>query len=63
MNIGAVMAFLLGKYFNYADQATYLMIPTILFVILFAWIPETPVHLLKVDKLKVTGSKFSSLFH
>lgn len=53
MNIGGVMAFLLGKYFHYADQAKFLMISTIVFVILFARIPDSPTHLVYMEKQKV----------
>lgn len=53
MNSGALIAFLLGKYFNYANQAMYLMILTIVFVILFAGIPQSPTHLVNMEKQKV----------
>lgn len=53
MNIGAVMAFSLGKYFNYADQAIFLMISSIVFVILFAGIPDSPTHLVCMEKQEV----------
>lgn len=53
VNFGMVLAYLLGKYFDYADQAKFLMISTIIFMILFYGIPESPAHLLKVNKQKV----------
>lgn len=54
VNIGMLIAFLLGKYFTYADQAMYQMIWAVLFVILFARIPQTPGHLVNMEKQKVS---------
>lgn len=53
MNVGALMAFILGKYFNYADQAIFFMVSAIVFVILFARIPNSPTHLVYMEKQKV----------
>lgn len=53
MNSGIVIAFVLAKYFDYAAQAKCHLIVTILFVILFAKIPESPQHLINMQKQKV----------
>lgn len=55
LNTGMFFAFLLGKYFDYAIEAMYLMLSTIVFVILFADIPETYQHLVKMEKQKVVN--------
>lgn len=60
-NAGMVIAFLLGKYLDYADQAKFLLIPTIVFMILFAGIPESPAHLLKVNKQNVKHKQAKKL--
>lgn len=53
MNVGVLIALFLGKYFNYANQAMYLMISTTVFLILFAGIPESPTYLVNMEKQKV----------
>lgn len=53
MNTGLLVALLLGKYYDYATQAEFLMISTTVFLVLFAWIPESPTHLLNKEKEKV----------
>lgn len=63
MNLGHVVAFVLAKYFDYATQAKFLMIFPIVFVILFARIPESPQHLINVQKqeVNVQSVKWSSV--
>lgn len=53
MNLGTVMAFLLGNYFDYVAQAKFHLILSVLYVILFARIPESPQHLINVQRQKV----------
>lgn len=53
MNLGTIMAFVLAKYFDYVDQAKIHLIVSILFVILFARIPESPQHLVDARREKV----------
>lgn len=52
-NSGTVMAFVLAKYFDYATQAKINLVMPILFVILFARMPDTPQHLVNVERQKV----------
>lgn len=53
MNCGAVFAFVLGKYYNYADQAKFHLVLSVVYMILFARIPDSPQHLVKMQREKV----------
>lgn len=62
MNFGTVTAFVAGKYFDYAVQVKFHLIVSLAYLILFARIPESPQHLVNVQREKVgIGSKES--FH
>lgn len=53
LNLGVVFSLFLGKSFNYVDQAKYQLIFPILFLLLFVWVPESPQHLINIQKEKV----------
>lgn len=55
MNLGVIMAFVLAKYFDYAAQAKCHLVVVIVFIILFARIPQSPQHLVNVQKQKVSS--------
>lgn len=68
MNLGTASAFVLAKYLDYNDQAKCHLIMVILFVILFARIPESPQHLIDMQRPKVrilisNNTFFSIIFY
>lgn len=52
INIGVVVAFVLGNYFSYITSPIVLLIIPILFLIMVAFFPETPKYLIKSGKDK-----------
>lgn len=54
LNSGVVFAMLLGKRFDYIDQAKFHLILPIIFMIFFVWVPESPQHLINMRKEKVS---------
>lgn len=57
MSSGTVLAFVLAKYFDYVAQAKVHLVVSILFVIVFARIPDSPQHLVNVQRQKVCNGK------
>ncbi|ALC39238.1 CG33281, partial [Drosophila busckii] len=51
-NVGVLLVFVLGYYFNYATVAWMASTLCIAFVVCFWFMPETPQHLLQLDKLQ-----------
>ncbi|XP_055376001.1 facilitated trehalose transporter Tret1-like [Condylostylus longicornis] len=48
INAGILIAFVTGTYMTYRTNPYMLSVPVLVFVLVFAFIPETPQHLLKV---------------
>lgn len=48
-------AMLLGKNFDYVDQAKIQLIFPMIFMPLFIWVPESPQHLMSVQKEKAAN--------
>ncbi|XP_064541797.1 facilitated trehalose transporter Tret1 [Drosophila montana] len=51
-NVGVVTAFVLGYYFNYATVAWIVSVLSIVFLVCFWFMPETPQHLAQQHKLQ-----------
>lgn len=51
--LGYLLTFLLANYFNFIDQAKFHLILSIVFMTLFAGVPETPQHLVNRKKHEV----------
>lgn len=54
LNFGTVFALLLSKRFDYIDQAKYQLVFPIIFLLFFVWVPESPEHLMSVQKEMVS---------
>lgn len=55
-NLDMLSGFVIANYFDYVTQAKLLLILPIVFVMLFARIPESPQYLMSIQKLKVRAS-------
>lgn len=53
IDIGTLLAFILGAYFNYRVTPIVAIAITLLFTVVFAFFPETPLFLLKRNQLWV----------
>lgn len=51
-NVGVVTAFVLGYYFNYATVAWIVSVLSLVFLVCFWFMPETPQHLAQKHKLQ-----------
>lgn len=53
-HIGVVIAFILGTYSEYISYPIFAIASTILFDVIFFFFPETPIFLLKQNKIAVS---------
>lgn len=59
-NTGIILSFFLGNYFNWSDQAIFLLVVPIIFMIIMFILPESPEYLTSRRKEKV---KVNSTFN
>lgn len=62
-HIGVVLSFILGAYSEYISYPILAIALTLLFDVIFIFFPETPIFLLKQNKIAVSFRPFFSMFH
>lgn len=52
-NLGILAAFVIGTYSSYFATPMFAIVMNVLFVIMFSFFPETPLFLMKENKIRV----------